>query len=226
MYLFFLIFFRHECNICKKKFARKQQLNSHIKSFHDKKFSLSFICELCKSDFLNQNLLREHIKLVHEDNLQYKLIKSVFQEKNVLYRKYFASKKILTLHILLQKAEIEEISQTLMNFMISNPFVKYKITVCLSFGKFKNQTLIANDDFHLPSKTETLKLISFENIVESVSNKCFEITERFDDITLRGSEWILLGIKFIDINIVSLKQPSAYFHPRHESDKGTNFRKK
>ena len=126
----------------------------------------------------------------------------------------------------LQKTEIDEISKTLMNFMNTNPFVKYKITVCFSFGQFKDKKLVGNDDFHLPSKTETLKLIDFDLIQNSVARKCFEITERFDDITLRGSNWVLLGIKFIDLNIVSLKQPTAYFNPRHATNKNTIFRKK
>ena len=198
--LFF--FSRHECKICKKQFARKQQLISHTKSFHEKKFSLCFICELCKTNFTDHNLLRDHIKLIHEKNLTYKLLNEAFNEKNVIYRKYFVKKEILTVHVLLQRKEIEEISQTLMNFLISNPFIKYKITICFSFGQFKDETLIGNADFHLPSKTETLKLISFENTVDSVSNRCSEITERFDDITLRGSNWVLLGVKFVDINIV------------------------
>ena len=68
-------FFRHVCENCKRTFARKQQLQSHRRSFHDKVFSNHIACELCKKVFENLNLLRAHLQSDHEKNLTYKKIK-------------------------------------------------------------------------------------------------------------------------------------------------------
>ena len=58
-------------------------------------------------DFKDHNLLRNHIKSTHDTHLSYKLIESAFNDKNVIYRKYFVSKEVLTVQILLQKNEID-----------------------------------------------------------------------------------------------------------------------
>ena len=79
----------------------------------------------------------------------------------------------------------------------------------------QDDEIISKDEFHIPTRATRLTLISKSVITKSVEHLCSEVNERFEDITLRGSGWVLVGLKYIDINITSLSQPKAYFHPRN-----------
>ena len=74
--------------------------------------------------------------------------------------------------------------------------------------------IVSKDDFTINTKTTRLTLVDKELVKKKVQNLCIQATERFDDISLRGSGWVLTGIKYLDINITSLSQPKAYFNPR------------
>ena len=123
-------FFSHVCEKCFKKFARKHQLNKHCKTFHDKVFNNKIQCELCQKVFDDLFSFKTHIKLTHQSNLNFKKIKSVFDDKNVIYRKYYAEKQSLLHDIVNKKSEVEEISETIYTYLLTHPFVKFSIAIC------------------------------------------------------------------------------------------------
>ena len=81
--------------------------------------------------------------------------------------------------------------------------------------------IVSKDDFTISTKTTSVTLVSEEFVRKKVENICSQATERFDDISLRGSGWVLVGLKYLDINLTSLTQPKAYFHPRNATSKTT-----
>ena len=81
--------------------------------------------------------------------------------------------------------------------------------------------IISKDDFNISTKAKALTLVSEDLVKKTVESLCNQATERFDDISLRGSGWVLVGLKYLDINLTSLTQPKAYFHPRNATSKTT-----
>jgi hypothetical protein len=57
---------KHQCEICKKSFARRYNLCQHIKVLHEK--IISFQCQICQKNFVAKNSLHRHIKVLHEKN--------------------------------------------------------------------------------------------------------------------------------------------------------------
>ena len=55
-----------ECNYCDASFGRKQTLNDHILSSHDKLDSDSLQCALCSKTFVNVRNKIRHVSTVHE----------------------------------------------------------------------------------------------------------------------------------------------------------------
>ena len=55
-----------ECNYCDASFGRKQTLNDHILSSHDKSNSVSLQCALCSKTFVNVRNKIRHVSTVHE----------------------------------------------------------------------------------------------------------------------------------------------------------------
>ena len=53
-----------ECSICHEKFSRRNSMNRHMKSVHERK--KSFECNLCDSKFAQKVTLNRHMKAVHE----------------------------------------------------------------------------------------------------------------------------------------------------------------
>ena len=51
--------------------------------------------------------------------------------------------------------------------------------------------------------------------LKSVLAKSRELTARFEDILLRGSNWVFLSVKFCDLTITGLQPPKAYSNPSH-----------
>merc|ERR1712129_563534 len=54
-----------ECSQCKKKFARKWDLNIHIKTKHKVNAQSFEQCKYCKKEFATVSALRKHVKLLH-----------------------------------------------------------------------------------------------------------------------------------------------------------------
>ena len=160
---------------------------------------------------------------MHENSLNYKVQTSAFKRKFVLYRKHFKLETATTPKILLKREEILDITKTIFVYMQSHPWIKYNINAALNLGQFdkSNGQLIGNDVFFSHSSTEMIKVGDIENLLKSVLTKCQEVSDRIEDILLRGSGWILLGIKFCDISITSLSQSRAYSNPKHASLKST-----
>ena len=123
--------FRHVCDKCNKLFARRQQLESHRRSFHDKIFKNNKIeCDICQKVFDELHSLRAHLKIEHESNLNYKKIKSIFDDKNVIYRKYFAQNKTLLPDIVNKKSEVQEITNTIYTYLLTHPYIKFSLNIC------------------------------------------------------------------------------------------------
>ena len=74
--------------------------------------------------------INQHINLHHQSNLHFKKIKSIFDDKNVIYRKYYAEEQSLLHDIINKKSEVEEISKTIYNYLLTHPFVKFSINFC------------------------------------------------------------------------------------------------
>lgn len=104
---------------------------SHRRSFHDKILKTNKIaCDICQKSFDELHSLRTHLQSEHEQNLSYKKIKSVFEDKNVIYRKYFALNKTLMPDIINKESEVEEITNTLYTYLLTHPWVKFSILIC------------------------------------------------------------------------------------------------
>ena len=58
------------CDLCKKKFAKKQRLREHIIRVHNSegnKKERKFFCDICQKNYKTRNGLREHTRLIHEN---------------------------------------------------------------------------------------------------------------------------------------------------------------
>jgi uncharacterized Zn-finger protein len=55
---------RHECPVCKKKFARAAYLNVH-KNMHDDENALE--CGECGKKFISNQTLEDHVKRIHQN---------------------------------------------------------------------------------------------------------------------------------------------------------------
>jgi len=53
---------KNVCNICAKEFSRKDALQRHIESVHNKK---KFKCPICEQEISRKDLLDRHIKKFH-----------------------------------------------------------------------------------------------------------------------------------------------------------------
>ena len=204
--------------MCNKQFTRRQALNSHKRTWHEKIFYLKFFCELCKEVFSQKDLFDDHLKRRHEKSLAYKQINSAFDDKFVRYQKYFTVDNTKTPNVLLNKHEIAQIAACLFYYMQNHPWIKYNIVLSLLFGQFSlDGHLVGNEEFFSPSETETLKLSDKYSVLKSVRNHCVEVTNRFEDILFRGSGWNFLGVKYCDITIVSLEASTSYQNPLKRS---------
>ena len=58
------------CEICKKSFTRKQNVEKHVKTVHEN--MKDFECNPCEKRFSLKNHLETHFKLVHEKIKAYK----------------------------------------------------------------------------------------------------------------------------------------------------------
>ena len=54
----------------------------------------------------------------------------MFDDKNVIYRKYYAKKQSLLHDIVNNKSEVEEISETIYTYLLTHFFVKFSIAIC------------------------------------------------------------------------------------------------
>ena len=73
-----------------------------------------------------------------------------------------------------------------------------------SFGLLEEDKIISKDEFHIPTRAVRLTLVSESTIKQSVQQLCSEATERFEDISLRGSGWVLVGLKYLDLSLIHI----------------------
>ncbi len=52
-----------QCDICKRQFKRKCNLNEHLKMVHQK--LIRFHCKFCERGFYNRTQLKRHVKIMH-----------------------------------------------------------------------------------------------------------------------------------------------------------------
>ncbi len=55
----------YECNICNRKYVKKDYYKRHIKSHYDK-----FECKICKKKFMHGHHLNQHM-ITHKENKEY-----------------------------------------------------------------------------------------------------------------------------------------------------------
>jgi hypothetical protein len=58
-----------ECEICKKSFTFKYNLNKHIKTFHPQSLPKSgnFKCNICQKDYATRQYLKKHMEKIHPE---------------------------------------------------------------------------------------------------------------------------------------------------------------
>ena len=136
-----------ECSICKKVFARKDSLNRHIASIHQKKeykcthcsyvtnrkdhlkrhinevhLNLrKFECEFCGQKFNQSGTMNRHIKSVHEMSKQYNCpdCHSTFSRKDQLQRHYRSVHQNFRPHVCKECGDTFKLPQHLKEHIIS-----------------------------------------------------------------------------------------------------------
>ena len=57
---------KHLCNVCNKIFRRKNQLNFHLKNYHQEG-QRKYKCDSCEKTFNESRSLKNHFKKLHEE---------------------------------------------------------------------------------------------------------------------------------------------------------------
>ena len=59
-----------QCNICESRFSQKSNLNTHVRSVHEK--ISSFKCIICETSFTAKASLNSHLRSVHDQQKPFK----------------------------------------------------------------------------------------------------------------------------------------------------------
>ena len=191
------------CNICTRKFSRKYNLKSHIRSKHDHS-DLNFSCYLCRKNFKNQATYLDHIDQ-HKEGLSFVLYKKAFDKTIIIYRKklkdYFALNQIMN--------ELEDIQSLFQAQLLQYPKFKINILIQVEYIlKGNDNKTIEKEIFNIRSSNFIMsKIMSKKFMKKVISKHLIEIIEKEKEMNLSRSGWIsnkliLIDITFHKINLL------------------------
>ena len=202
---------RYFCNKCGKTFSRLADLKKHILRVH-KGQSNVYICPICSDKiFENYQDLRDHIFCSHnikEGNNFFRQVQNALKNSvQTFLADIETDMKIASFDQLkVNKKILDSLTDLLQKVSLQLGTMKFAICVIGKYVKIDNHNVIYQTEY-LPLKSKNFPMIPdrvafMRNIIQRALDQC---EQRSQDLTLNGSDWVLMHLSSIFVEIVETR---------------------
>ena len=177
------------CKVCRKSFARADNLKRHQALHHgDGASLLSFACGLCSKCFRSRRNLDEHRKS-HIAHTDFQLCQSAHRHQAEMFRAH-VPENVTTLDSALLLL-YDDMVQLVRNLTVEFPYRKINFNMRVEmFKRGPNGEMTHLEVFSFPAFG--IKMYYSTDIYDEVAKAQGDITRNVDEFLSRGSGWIIL----------------------------------